>query len=449
MTATLREAPVAAAKGGGMRIVRMELENFKRFTHLTLEGIPPEARLVLLIGANGSGKSCIFDAFNYASETHKGDRSPQLGTYYPKSRGLPGTVDIQLADGSRFGREPGPYGTDHASRFFGRSSLRIVPRLGSSRLNEDAIARDADAPQLYIEQDSRFLLDALTFTRQIDRALRAPLFEGATLDTADIRGRFIDPLNDSLARIFQTGESTSIALSQFESMTLNAPPRLVFRKGGSTIDYDLLSHGEKQVLIVLLNFVVRKHLYQDAVIYIDELDAHLNTALQFNVLREVVENWLPPAAQLWTASHSLGFIDYARRSPEAAILDFDDCDFDQPVILTPAPRESRQVFEIAVPPEMLPRLFQGREVILCENRDADVYGSLGLEGYVFLGKRDKGQAFATALGASLRGLLDRDYLTDGEVHEFETRFPGIRFLRLYSLENYLYHPDNLQEVRGG
>jgi len=47
-----------------MRITRLQLKNFKRFTDLTIESIPKEAKLVLLIGSNGSGKSSIFDAFN-------------------------------------------------------------------------------------------------------------------------------------------------------------------------------------------------------------------------------------------------------------------------------------------------------------------------------------------------------------------------------------------------
>ncbi|MBX2929373.1 MAG: AAA family ATPase [Saprospiraceae bacterium] len=47
-----------------MRISTLQLSNFKRFTELRIEGIPESAKLVMLIGANGSGKTCIFDAFN-------------------------------------------------------------------------------------------------------------------------------------------------------------------------------------------------------------------------------------------------------------------------------------------------------------------------------------------------------------------------------------------------
>ena len=49
-----------------------------------------------------------------------------------------------------------------------------------------------------------------------------------------------------------------------------------------------------------------------------------------------MEHWIPDNSQLWTASHSLGFIDYANGSDDAAILDFDDLDFDQPQTLSPA-----------------------------------------------------------------------------------------------------------------
>ena len=46
-----------------MHITKVELKNFKRFTNLTIDGIPTDAKLVLLIGSNGSGKSSVFDAF--------------------------------------------------------------------------------------------------------------------------------------------------------------------------------------------------------------------------------------------------------------------------------------------------------------------------------------------------------------------------------------------------
>lgn len=50
-----------------MKIKSLQLKNFKRFADLTLQGIPGNYRLVLLIGSNGSGKSSVFDAFEVLS----------------------------------------------------------------------------------------------------------------------------------------------------------------------------------------------------------------------------------------------------------------------------------------------------------------------------------------------------------------------------------------------
>lgn len=48
-----------------MKINKLQLQNFKRFTDLTIDlGEETNSpKLVLLIGANGSGKSAVFDAF--------------------------------------------------------------------------------------------------------------------------------------------------------------------------------------------------------------------------------------------------------------------------------------------------------------------------------------------------------------------------------------------------
>ncbi len=52
-----------------MHITNLQLVNFKRFTDLTIDlsKLPISPKLVLLIGANGSGKSSVFDAFEAAS----------------------------------------------------------------------------------------------------------------------------------------------------------------------------------------------------------------------------------------------------------------------------------------------------------------------------------------------------------------------------------------------
>jgi hypothetical protein len=84
------------------------------------------------------------------------------------------------------------------------------------------------------------------------------------------------------------------------------------------------------VVILLLNFIVRKKYYEDAIIFIDEMDCHLNTSLQSRLLDEIVNVWIPDSAQLWTASHALGFIDFARHADNASIIDLNLLNFDIP-----------------------------------------------------------------------------------------------------------------------
>ena len=47
-----------------MKFKSATIKDFKRFTHLTVQGIPETARLIMLAGPNGSGKSSFFDALH-------------------------------------------------------------------------------------------------------------------------------------------------------------------------------------------------------------------------------------------------------------------------------------------------------------------------------------------------------------------------------------------------
>lgn len=55
-----------------MRIAHLARSKFKHFTHLELSGISASAKLVLLIGASGSGKSSVLDAFEFVSSRSRG-----------------------------------------------------------------------------------------------------------------------------------------------------------------------------------------------------------------------------------------------------------------------------------------------------------------------------------------------------------------------------------------
>jgi len=429
-----------------MRIIKLQLKNFKRFTDLTIEAIPKEAKLVLLIGSNGSGKSSIFDAFNSQA------KSPRIGrphpSYYSKND-IASSIYIQFDNDSYISSNPNENPIFRASpiKFIGRTSIRIVPRI-SNHGNAETIKDNQDEPPTFIDQDTRFDNDLSMYMQQIDNALREPVFSGKSADTLKIFQDFISPLNTSLVNIFGGDSTTTIQIAEYQNATAHTSGKLIFRKGNSKINYDYLSHGEKQVVILLLNFIIRKEQYQDAIIYIDEMDCHLNTALQSRLIDEIVNVWIPDSAQLWTATHALGFIDFARHADNAAIIDLNLLNFDIQQTILPQPKDSLEVYDIAVPKDTIRNILKGYKLVTVENQNDQYYNAaLGEKGYLFLPANNNREVFMTVKGDSnMLGLRDRDYLKPEEIQVIQEKFPNLKILNYYAFENYIYHPDNIEEL---
>lgn len=173
-----------------MRITKVELKNFKRFTDLTIDGIPPDAKLVLLIGANGSGKSSVFDAFEIANSMHKReDIDLNLRKYLSKDQSENPRVALVVSDDFHFfwGSDSDllnlPYGFDseefdtrnyNPHAFYERSSLRQVPRLTRTQFNQATNSepeRNSDHPLYYIDYGAPQLLDRISaFSGLLDEA---------------------------------------------------------------------------------------------------------------------------------------------------------------------------------------------------------------------------------------------------------------------------------------
>ena len=432
-----------------MNVTKIVLTNFKRFTELTVDlasAVRPP-RLVLLIGANGSGKSSIFDAFEYLSAHHKDGGAVVDSEYFGKvsedgmsvSCTFGGGFEVCRSGSNRDSTSPPDWSLK--SVFYGRSSLRTVPELEAASHVFGDVGEDHDRPRRFIDRDTRFEADVALMTEDVLREVW-----GQDFDSAAMRARFIAPINDALTRIFANGSSTGLRLTRMIPALGGKPPDIRFRKGRSDVHYDLLSSGEKEVFNVLLNLFVRREYFPDAIYFIDEMDVHLHTSLQYALIREIVEHWLPPASQLWTASHSLGFIEYAAHSPNAVILDFDDLDFDRPQILVPSPPSAR-VFDVAVPEDSALKVFPNKTLMLCENKDALLYNAVGLPDFLFVEERDKNAVgIRTRADDRFLGLIDRDFIGTEEIREIRRRQPNLFVLAYYSIESYLHHPANLAEL---
>lgn len=433
-----------------MRIKKIELKNFKRFSDLTIGDIPETSKLVLLIGSNGSGKSSLFDAFDWLSRGQHKLRTQDWINYYPKTKDSEPSTVVEFYDGSLVEKigDLVSKGREITKKFFGRSSIRIVPKItNESKLSQ--VLSDQDSPDTYIQNDRRFINDIALYIDNIDQALRGIVFRGEDVNPKQIFRESIEPLNESLLNIFGGNKNTTIQIHEYFGAKNQEPAKLIFKKGSSEINYDLLSHGEKQVVILLINFIVRQDLYKDSIIFIDEMDCHLNTSLQYSLLKEIVERWIPDNSQLWTASHALGFIDYAKQSYGASTIDFDLLDFDQPQTLIPLTKDDLDVYEIAIPKEMFSKLLFGKEIILCEGQNDKLYSKIGFEDKVFSGVDGSGLLFLKIKNLkdeNIKGLRDRDWLSDIEIQRIKQKYPNYKILNYRNFENYLYHPDNLSEL---
>lgn len=87
-----------------MRITAIHLRNFKRFTDIVIRDVPETAKLVLVVGPNGCGKSSVFDALLqwYRSKVGFGFNTDEL--YYRKSSDQPfgwsESVEVTVAGGA-------------------------------------------------------------------------------------------------------------------------------------------------------------------------------------------------------------------------------------------------------------------------------------------------------------------------------------------------------------
>ena len=103
-----------------MKIKSIKLANFKRFTDLSIEGLPEKAKLVVMIGPNGCGKSSVFDALNCYTYIVKNSAYPSDDIVVDPLK-LSHMIDYYLKNGN-----PVPYFPMSAEDFF-LYVLRAIP----------------------------------------------------------------------------------------------------------------------------------------------------------------------------------------------------------------------------------------------------------------------------------------------------------------------------------
>ena len=237
-----------------MNIKTITLKNFKRFTDLTinLSVSPVLPKLVLLVGANGSGKSAVFDAFEAITQTRI---VPYINTqYYLKNKQEKSEIRLEF-ENNEFTicilptKDNLPVysnsSIDFTPSFYGRSAVRYLPRLTRTNIQAIDVAQNSDKPNYYIDMDNRFEND---LDVQMNETLKV-VFSRVNTNTdtndlaADIKS-FLSQINEPLRRIFGDNPTTSLKFTSLLPPADGIPIQLMFQKGTSEIHYDVLSSGE-------------------------------------------------------------------------------------------------------------------------------------------------------------------------------------------------------------
>lgn len=441
-----------------MKIKSIRIRGFKRFADLTISELPPSARIVMLAGPNGTGKSSLFDAFNTWHEWN-GGRGAGFDPLYHRKAGLPetpwGTDVVQIEF-----HELLPESAEAKRKLvYIRSAYRIEADFNITGLSRAGSIFDAPRPAKMIDVDAAV---SDNYRRLVSQTV-AGVYDSNLDDlrVSELRDRFIGEVRSTMQRVFPSLNLVGVGDPLGQGTFL-------FEKDGSAeFHYKNLSGGEKAAFDLLLDFVVKTSAYDDSIICIDEPDSHLNPRLHGPLLHAMYE-LLPPSCQLWLATHSAGMMRKARdlgtETPgSVAFLDFEN-DFDEPATLSPVAVDRAfwgRVLDVAL--DDLARLVAPARVVLCEGGgqsefDARCYRrifdrefpdtdfvSVGAAGDVQHDRLQVGKSIQTLVsGTEIVRLIDRDDRTDVEIAAENAR--GVRVLSLRSIESYLFSDELIEKL---
>ena len=443
-----------------MRIKNVQLNDYKRFTELSIIEVPETARLVVLVGPNGSGKSSVFDSFLLKAKAAVANY--QLGgateQYYEKVAHARTMHEIAQRVQIDF---HGPGGVDLKTAFQVRSAYRNEADFTINQLQ--AATQEEAGPRLarIIDLDSAV---SDNYAKVAWKGMQ-DLFHSASPEVT-IGAYRKSALGDLHAAMRSLFSDPALLLQDFGAMKSGA---FRFAKGSvGDFHYKNLSGGEKAAFDILLDIFVKRDEVGEAVYCIDEPELHVATGVQGQLIAAIL-NLLPESAQLWIATHSIGIVREAYRLQQeqpgtVAFLDFSDRNFDVSVTIEPSVTNRAfwaKIYRIAL--DDLASLVAPRRIVLCEGSadkhlrgfDADCYNRLFAHEFpetLFVSRGGAGQVVhaehlmailkVVAEGTEVCRLIDRDDMTD-EGRDCKIR-EGIRVLRRRELEEYLYDADVLR-----
>lgn len=460
-----------------MKIKKMHLMKYKRFSDLTIDLGDNPKRIVALVGPNGCGKSSVFDAMLYIQNAYGRIGNSGVKDYkYHSLEHEPNYNYKNISIEFLLGKYSDVYnqkkaGGKERTLFSFRSSFRynICLNVTSSiavselRKNDYGASCAADIDQR-IEENYRRL--NIKYNKYLNENDCRP---------SEARIHIIGELNDAISNCLRLKIDN---LGNIES----GDGTIFFKKEDTknVFEYDVLSSGEKEVVDILLDLYLRKDEYTDSIYIIDEPELHLNTAIQRKLLIEI-NKMIPENCQIWVATHSIGFLRALQDELNdiSQIIEFKEENkwAAQPYTLVPMVKSRnnwRNLFSTAL--DDLTGLVSPKRIIYCEGRaeptrtgrergfDAEVFNSIFGEKYpdtLFIssgGNTELDQRSEIAISilskvfsdVEILVLKDRDMASGKNTTEADRQMylsnnpQNHRVLNRFEIENYLFDKEVLK-----